>query len=244
MDQPARVTRRILPSAAALADAVARALVDQLATAQSAGRTPAVCLTGGTIAAAVYDSLARVGVGAGVDWSRVDFWWGDERFVAPDSDERNDRLPVAVLVELGADPARLHPMPAHDAGGVEAAAERYAGHLVSAGPAEFEVVLLGIGPDGHVASLFPGHPALAEGERSALGIADSPKPPAERVTLTLPTLNRARRVWFVASGADKASAVAAAQSHGAVTEIPARGVRGRLETRWWLDAEASSQLTR
>jgi 6-phosphogluconolactonase len=110
------------------------------------------------------------------------------------------------------------------------------------GAGEFEVLMLGVGPDGHIASLFPGHPVL-DLDAIAVGITDSPKPPPERVTLTLPCLNRSRAVWFLVSGEAKASAVAAALAEdGDVHEIPARGVGGREETIWFLDQGAASLL--
>ena len=238
MAQQAPVTRRVLPTAPALAEAVAEALVARLADAQRAGRTPSVGLTGGSIATAIHNALAEVGPRSPVDWSRVDFWWGDERFVPADSPDRNDLTVLPVLDALGADPARVHRMPAYAPTGVEEAAGRYAAELRAHGAGEFEVLMLGIGPDGHVASLFPGHRALAA-DGIAVGVSASPKPPPERVSLTLAALNRSREVWFVASGSAKASAVRAAQEAGPVEEIPARGVRGRSGTVWWLDRAAA-----
>ena len=101
---------------------------------------------------------------------------------------------------------------------------------------------LGIGPDGHCASLFPGHPALEARDAIAVAVHDSPKPPPDRVTLTFEAMERCRAVWFIASGEGKAEAVARALAEdGTVQETPARGVTGD-ETVWWLDADAASQL--
>lgn len=233
---------RILPSPDALADAVATALCERVAEAQQEGRIPDVALTGGTIAAKIHDRLAALGASSAVDWGRVQFWWGDERFVPAASDERNARDVVPLLRGLGVPEEHVHPMPAADSGlSLPAAAAAYAARLREEGGGEFEVVMLGIGPDGHVASLFPGS-AEVGAEVGALthAVTGSPKPPPERVSLSLEALNRARAVWFVASGAAKAGAVAAAQAPGPVAEVPARGVRGRLETLWWLDAEAAA----
>ena len=104
--------------------------------------------------------------------------------------------------------------------------------------------MLGVGPDGHVASLFPGFPQLDVDDAIAVGVTGSPKPPPERVSLTFPALNRADEVWFVVSGADKAEAVGralAAQPPG-VHEIPAAGVHGEMQTIWFLDRDAASQV--
>lgn len=240
MAQRPVVTRTVLPTAAALATAVAQALTDRLAMAQRERRVPSVCLTGGTIAAQIHQQLAQRGAGSAVDWSRVDFWWGDERFVAADSPDRNDRDVLEVLDALGASSERVHRVPTDEGQGVAAAAERYDAALREQQHGDFDVVMLGVGPDGHVASLFPGHRTLEVSDRLAVAVTDSPKPPPERVSMTLSALNRAREVWFVASGAAKAPAVAAAQRPGPYADLPARAVRGRLSTTWWLDEDAAA----
>ncbi|WP_235738709.1 6-phosphogluconolactonase [Nocardioides alcanivorans] len=236
------VTRTVLPTAEALAGAVAQALVVRLGEAQVAGRVPAVALTGGTIAASIHRALADIGPGSGVDWGLVDFWWGDERFVAADSPDRNARDVLPLLAALGADPARVHPMPAADGLSLGLASQQYADELRQHGGGEFEVVMLGIGPDGHVASLFPGHRALTVEEQITVAVTDSPKPPPERISLTFEALRRTRELWLVASGTGKADAVRAAHLPGPVEAIPARGVRGRLGTVWWLDRDAAAAL--
>ncbi len=239
MDQQP-VVSRVLPDADALADAVAEALCERVAAAQAAGRGPDVALTGGTIAATMHRALARVGPTSDVAWERVHLWWGDERFVPEQSEERNARDVVPLLVALGVPPAHIHTAPAavRDTTVTEAAAA-YGEELRQHGSGEFELVLLGIGPDGHVASLFPHSAEVAAVDAITFGVTDSPKPPAQRVTLSLEALNRSRAVWFMASGAGKAAAVAAAHRPGPVSEIPARGVRGRVETVWWLDRAAA-----
>ena len=231
----------------ALATAVAGALVARLADAQERGEEPQVALTGGTIADKLHHQLTRLGNDHGTDWSRVVFWWGDERFVPRDSDERNaGPARAAFLDQVGADPAKVHEVPAADeVDDVEAAAAAYGDTLREHGAGEFEVVLLGVGPDGHVASLFPGHPALDVADRIAVAVTDSPKPPPERVSLTFDALNRARAVWFVVSGEAKAEAVAKALAEHPVADrhdVPAAGVTGALETVWFLDREAASRL--
>jgi len=233
----------VQPDAAALATAVAGELVARLEDAQAGGRVPQIALTGGGIAEAVHAELARLSEDAELDWSRVVVWWGDERFVARGSDDRNAKGARAALLDrVGA--TQVHEVPStDDAPDVAAAATTYAATLREHGAGEFDVLMLGVGPDGHVASLFPGHPALGVSDAVAVGVTDSPKPPPERVSLTFAALNRSRSVWFLVSGAAKADAVAAAlAADGDVHATPARGVTGREETVWFLDREAAARL--
>ncbi|MET0525379.1 MAG: 6-phosphogluconolactonase [Nocardioides sp.] len=232
----------VQPDAAALATAVAGELLSRLADAQAAGHVPQIALTGGGIAEAVHRELARLSPGSGVDWARVVVWWGDERFVARDSADRNAKgAREAFLDSVGA--TQVHEMPStDDAADVDAAATAYSTTVREHGADEFDVVMLGLGPDGHVASLFPGHPALDDAG-IAVGVTGSPKPPPERVSLTFAALNRARSVWFLVSGEQKATAVAAALApDGDLHDIPARGVTGGEETIWFLDQQAASRL--
>jgi 6-phosphogluconolactonase len=229
----------------ALATAVAGELLSRLTDAQAAGSMPQIALTGGGIADAVHHELARLSDSSEVDWARVVVWWGDERFVAPDSSDRNDgQARAAFLDAVGVDPAHVHPMPSSaDAADVDAGAAAYAAMLREHGSGEFDVLMLGIGPDGHIASLFPGFPQLDVADEIAVGVTGSPKPPPERITLTFAALNRSRSVWFLVSGSEKAQAAARAIADGTDRhEIPAAGVTGTEETIWFLDREAASQL--
>jgi 6-phosphogluconolactonase len=232
-------------SAEELATTVAGAFLRLVTVHQAAGEVPQVALTGGTIADKIHREIARLGADSGVDWSRVDFFWGDERYVAPDSDERNAKLARADLLDvLPVDPARIHEIPSTaDADDVDAAATAYAETVRSVGSGGFDLVMLGVGPDGHIASLFPGFPQLAIDDAMAAGVSGSPKPPPERVTLTYPALGRSEEVWFVVSGTDKAEAVGQALSAHppGVHELPAVGVRGRVATIWFLDRESAAQ---
>jgi 6-phosphogluconolactonase len=227
-----------------LAEAVAAALLQRLAAAQAAGEVPQIGLTGGTIAEHVHRAIARLSPGSAVDWSRVVVWWGDERFVAPDSPDRNaGQARAAFLDAVGADPAHVHEMPSTaEASGVDEGAAAYSATMRAEGAGSFEVLMLGLGPDGHVASLFPGHPALDVDDRIAVGVTDSPKPPPERISLTFAALNHAKAVWFLVSGQGKADAVARALGGAEVHEIPATGVAGEDETVWFLDEAAASRL--
>lgn len=235
---------RIHDSSDHLAEAVAEALIARLAQIQAEDRVPVVGLTGGSIARKVHKRVASSLNGFEVDWDRVDFWWGDERYVDAHDEERNaGQARRDLLDHVGVDPSRVHEMPSSDSGlTLEEAAEAYSDELRSKGGGEFDVLFLGIGPDGHVASLFPEHPALGVEDRVAVAVPDSPKPPAARVSLTFGALNRSREVWFIASGAAKAEAVAAALGEADVRHVPARGVSGSEETLWWLDADAAGRL--
>jgi 6-phosphogluconolactonase len=173
--------------------------------------------------------------------------------VAADSAERNAvDARRSFLDRVGVPDDHVHEVPATDAAGsVTEAAAAYSGELRELGSGGFEVLLLGIGPDGHCASLFPGHPALDVDDQVAVAVTGSPKPPPERVSLTYAALNRSRAIWFVASGAEKAEAVARALApDGDLHETPARGVTGTPESAgspatevvWFLDRPAASHL--
>jgi 6-phosphogluconolactonase len=231
--------------AADLATAVAGELISRLEDAQARGEEPQIGLTGGTIAEHVHRELARRGPDSEVDWSRVVVWWGDERFVAADSDDRNaGQARAAFAGQIAFDPTKLHEMPSTaDAASVEEAAASYSAQLREHGTGSFEVLMLGVGPDGHIASLFPGSPQLDVDDQVAVGVTDSPKPPPQRVSLTFSALNRSRAVWFLVSGEEKAGAVARALDPATdVHDVPAVGVTGEVETIWFLDRASASQL--
>ena len=244
----------IEPDADRLARAVAEALVARLAAAQALRGTASVVLTGGTIGIAVLERVAGLAaepVRETVDWGCVDVWWGDERFVPADDDDRNDKAARQALLEpVGVDPARVHPMPPSDGEFAEPedAAAWYAEQLAAAagddGPVpRFDVLLLGMGPEGHVASIFPDSPAVDD-RRAAFAVRDCPKPPPTRISLGFPAIGAADEVWVVVSGEGKAEAVARALSGAEPREIPAAGVHGGRATRWLLDAAAAARLPR
>lgn len=235
------------PDAAALATAIAGALLRRLVEAQADGSMPRICLTGGSIADAAHHELARLSPTSDVDWARVQLWWGDERFVEPGSSERNARAARAAFVDLLGVPAEhVHEMPSpHDVPDLAAGAAAYAEAVGAHAPDGFEVTMLGVGPDGHVASLFPGRPEVLVEDADVVVVTDSPKPPPERISLTLPALNRSRAVWLLVSGEAKAEAVARALSGAeptTVSEIPAVGAHGTVETVWFLDKASASLL--
>ncbi len=221
-------------------------LVGAIIEAIAARGVAAIVLTGGGTGIAL---LKRVGERSDeIDWDTVHVYWGDERFVSADDDERNDKQArEALLDHVGIPATNVHAMAATDGefgDDLNAAAQGYAQLLdesFEAGP-EFDVHLLGMGGEGHVNSLFPDTAAVRETERLVVGVTDSPKPPPRRITLTLPAVKRSREVWLVVSGAGKADAVAAAVGGADPVDVPSAGAVGREATVWLLDEEAASKL--
>lgn len=235
-----------------LAAATAARLVTRLVDAQHARGTASVVLTGGGVGIHLLELLRDSPALHAVDWGRVDVWWGDERFVPADDPDRNElQARRALLDALDLDPARVHPMGAlggPDGDDPEAAAERYAGELADAAPHDdpvpaFDVLLLGMGPEGHTASIFPESPAAHDG-RIVLAVHGCPKPPPTRVSLGFSALCAAREVWLVVAGAEKAPMVATALSGAGRLQVPAAGAVGRQQTLWLLDEQSASALPR
>ncbi len=240
----------VAPDAQSLAAAVAARLITRLVDVQSVQPSAGVVLTGGGIGTAVLESVRDSPARDAVDWTRVDLWWGDERFLPAGDPERNETGARTALLDALVMPRdRVHPMPASDGpdgDDPQAAAQRYARMLagLDGGAIErrtFDIVLLGVGPDAHVASLFPGMPALDE-QQQVVAVRDAPKPPPTRLSLTLPALGAAREAWLLAAGDSKADAVALALSGVGPSEAPAAGVRGRERTLWLLDRAAAAKL--
>ncbi|MFC9847702.1 6-phosphogluconolactonase [Streptomyces sp. NPDC060223] len=238
-----------------MAEAAAARLITKIVDAQASRGYASIVLTGGRNGNGLLAALSSAPARDAVDWARLDLWWGDERFLPEGDPERNDTQARAALLDsVPLDPARVHPMPASDGpygSDVEAAAEAYAAELAkAAGPENhgsvptFDVLMLGVGPDTHVASLFPELPAVRETERTVVGVHGAPKPPPTRISLTLPAIRSAREVWLLAAGEDKAEAAAIALSGAGEVQAPAAGARGRARTLWLLDAAAASQLPR
>lgn len=229
----------VYDDAESVAGAIAGRLVTALAALLEAGDRPQLCLTGGTIANRAYAQVAREPGRATLDWSRVDLWWGDERFVAADDDDRNAKQALELLAPLRLEPGQVHTMPARGVDvDLDQAASAYATEL---GGTSFDICLLGLGPDGHVASLFPDHP-LATEAGEVIAVRNSPKPPPDRISLTLPVLNRSREVWFLVSGEDKAGAVAKALLKTGPEPVPAARVDAAGATVWLMDQAAASAL--
>lgn len=244
MSGPVDVLRHA--DAESLAETAAGRLVTTLVERQQTGKSASVCLTGGGIGTAVLRAIANSSARGSVDWSHVDVWWGDERYVETGSPDRNETSARAALLDqLPLDPGRVHPFPApEDSIDVADSAATYAEALRMWGGDEpsLDIMLLGIGPDGHVASLFPEQPALHDA-RLACAVTGAPKPPPVRGTVTMPVIRHAREVWILASGQEKAVAVRLALLAGAgESQIPAAAARGRERTLFLLDHAAASQL--
>ncbi|HEY2205841.1 MAG TPA: 6-phosphogluconolactonase [Pseudonocardia sp.] len=234
------------------ATAAARFMV-KLVDVQAARRVASVVLTGGRTGIAMLEHLrGSPGCGA-VDWSRVDIYWGDERFLPSGHPDRNDTQAFEALLDhVPVNPDRVHRVPADEgrfAGDPERAAEAYAQLLDDRVSPEdhgsvprFDVCLLGVGGEGHTASVFPASPAAYETDRSVVGVHNCPKPPPTRVSLTLPAIRQSSEVWLMTTGESKAAAVAMAVGGAGEVQIPAAGARGLRRTLWLLDRAAAGKL--
>jgi 6-phosphogluconolactonase len=241
------VVHRDLP---AVATAAAERLATRLVDAQMERGSASLVLTGGGLGTASLAALRELPGRLAVDWQRVDVWWSDERYLPTGDPERNEtQARTALLDQLDLDPGRVHAMPAldgPDGKDVDAAAARYADELAAAAPhgvgvPEFDVLLLGMGQEGHVGSIFPESPAAYD-DRPVVGVHGCPKPPPTRITLGFTAMTAAREVWLLVAGAEKASAVAMALTGTGRVALPAAGALGRQQTLWLLDEAAAGQL--
>ncbi|KAA9110855.1 6-phosphogluconolactonase [Microbacterium rhizomatis] len=243
----------ISPDPAHLAESVAARFLKVLLKKTSAGETVHVALTGGTIGTAVLVAAGANPKRENIDWSLVHFWWGDERFVPADSDDRNDKPARAALLDRIAIPAEnIHAMASSDGTlDLDAAAIAYEDELAQFAPADrsetgpwpsFEICFLGVGPDAHIASLFPDRAEIGVTDRAAVAVRDSPKPPPERISLTRPVINSSERVWMVLAGVDKASALGLALAGASYLSVPAAGAKGRSRTILFVDEAAAEKV--
>lgn len=256
MDSEPKVS--IHPDAGLLAAAVAARLVTRLVDVQNERGTATVVLTGGTLGIGALRAVAESPARSAVDWSAVDFWWGDERFLPAGHEERNAvQARSALLDQLDISGERIHEFGSADEfSNQDDAAADYAARLQDAAGKEaalgaklrdprlpqFDVLLLGVGPDAHIASLFPEMAGIRTKGRTVVGVSDAPKPPPERVSLTLEAINSAEDIWLAVAGKDKAGAVGLALAGAGPVQVPAAGARGRRRTLWLIDQEAASQL--
>lgn len=200
-----------------------------------------IALPGGSVAQTFFPPLAH----ARVDWRSVQVVWGDERAVPPDDPESNFGAARAALLDRVPIPAaNIHRMAA-EAADMDAAAAAYGRDLrgLLGSPPRLDIALLGVGPEGHVCSLFPGHAALTEQDAWVVAVHDSPKPPPQRLTLTLPALRTAALVCVAAFGAAKATALCEAIESPASTLPVALAARGGRHALFLLDAAAASRLS-
>jgi 6-phosphogluconolactonase len=240
-------------SAELLAAAAAARLVTRLVDAQTARGWATVVLTGGRTGIAVLEQLRTSPARYAVDWSRVDLYWGDERFLPAGHPERNEtQARQALLDHVPVDPARVHAIEPSDGefgDDPDAAAAAYAEVLAAAAQPEdhgllpaFDVCLLGVGEEGHTASVFPSSPAVYETARTVVAVRNCPKPPPTRVSLTLPAIRHASEVWLMTTGASKAAAVAMALRGAGEMQVPAAGAQGQRRTLWLLDRPAAAKV--
>jgi 6-phosphogluconolactonase len=243
--------RRVIvhPDKSALAASVAARFITTLIDVVDQYSYATVVLTGGTMGAAVLKAVRKSKASSTIDWRRVHFWWGDERWLPSGDPERNEtQARQALLDHLDIDESTVHAFPASDGGmELDEAAEWYANELEKFGLKgakypPFDITFLGVGPDGHIASLFPERGGIRETEKSVVSVRNSPKPPPERLSLTLPLINSSHRVWLVMSGTDKASALGLTLAGASVNEVPAAGVDGREATLFFVDREATAEV--
>jgi 6-phosphogluconolactonase len=238
----------VLSDPAALAEEAARRFVDLARAAIAAHGRFVVALSGGSTPRAMHERLARSPLRDSVDWANVHIFWGDERMTPPDDPQSNYRMARETLLQHVPIPAaNIYPVPT--VGGTpEAAADAYdetiAATLGAQSP-RFDLILLGMGPDGHTASLFPGQPEVVRpSEALAAAVHNAPKPPPARVTFTYRLINVAANVIVLVSGADKAATLREVLRGPAdVARLPAQGVRpknGKLT--WLVDAAAAKEL--
>lgn len=242
-------------NAESLAAASAARLVTKLVDVQAAKGSASVVLTGGGVGIAMLEQLRRSPACDAVDWANVDIYWGDERFVPADDPERNElQARQALLDHVPVDPERVHAMAPSDGpfgDDPEAAAAAYAELLDEhaqrshhRGVPVFDLLLLGVGGEGHTASIFPESPAVYAVNSTVVAVRNCPKPPPTRISLTLPAIRRAAEVWVITAGEAKADAVALALSGAGEVQIPVAGVSGQVRTRWLIDTAAASRIPR
>jgi 6-phosphogluconolactonase len=243
--------RRVLvhPDKSSLAASIAARFLTKIVDILDARGEATVVLTGGTMGYATLAAINESPARDSVDWSRVNFWWGDERWLPAGDPERNEtQAREALLDHIAVDPGRVHAFAASDAGvELDDAADAYAVELAANAPdgarfPEFDITFLGVGPDGHIASLFPERGGIRETEKTVISVRKSPKPPPERLSLTLPVINSSARIWLVMAGADKASALGLTLASATVNEVPAAGVQGRKRTLFFVDSEAAAEV--
>lgn len=218
---------------------VAERLLARLIELQRTQDLVHICLTGGDAANAMYEEFAELADGSKLDAAKLQLWWGDERFVPASDPQRNSQQAISRLARtVSIKAADTHMMAAKD--GRKDSQEAAAAYEAELGETSFDITLLGIGVDGHAASIFPEHPSFEPTNRAVIGVEDSPKEPSERISLTLPTLSRADEVWFLATGEEKSDAVR--RSTSGDLSAPAAHVHGRVATYWFLDAGAAAGL--
>lgn len=225
------------PDRASLVAETAQRLTALLAELIAERGRATIALTGGSVGIELLAALTD----HDIDWQHVIVTWSDERYVAAGSPDRNARQAREALLERVPIPAEnVRELPADDGTPLDQAA--IAGTALLQELGTIDLTLLGMGPDAHIASLFPGHPGVTEPGVAVIAVADSPKPPPARLSFTVGAINASERVWLIVAGTDKAEAVALARSGASPETAPAGTARGRAETLMLLDAEAAALL--
>ncbi|QWT23283.1 6-phosphogluconolactonase [Subtercola sp. PAMC28395] len=232
-----------------LAGAVAARFITKIIDILDENDVAHVVLSGGSVNTAVLAAIRDSPAQNNVDWSRIHFWWGDERFVEAGSADRNDlQARDALLNHIPVDESKIHVFASSDEiADIDEAAAAYAAELADAAYEgspypRFDIMFLGVGPDGHIASLFPGLSGIAERKATVVAVRNSPKPPPLRLSLTLPVIQSADRIWLVLAGADKASALGLALAGASEEEVPVAGAEGRKRTVFFVDREAAAEV--
>ena len=231
------MTDLVRPDAASLADAAAGWIAETMSA--SPGRL-AICLSGGSTPKLLYEALAREPHRSRMPWDRIHWFWGDERFVPPSDERSNERMiRSAMLSHVPAPEGQIHPVPTTGVS-PERAAELYeallrAFHGDDLSRPLFDLVLMGLGTNGHTASLFPNDPALTN--RTAWALPATPPGEPTRITLTWPPLESCRAAAFLVAGAEKRDVAALVRARDPA--LPASHYRPAGPLHWWLDAAAA-----
>ena len=236
--------RRALNSAE-VAQLAAREIIETLEHALTSKPIVNIALTGGTVGILTLAVLAEQPDLSRLDFSRLHFWWGDERYVESNSPDRNaNQARVAFFDKVFVSETNIHEFPARDLSGKLSEGKKVfeqdlAKHFGPGTPV-FDLTILGMGPDGHIASLFPGHEQLSVGE-VVVAESNSPKPPSERLSLGFNVLNASVKIIFVVSGLDKSAAVTAVHTDENC-ELPAAKIQAQGETIWFIDQAAGQEF--
>ncbi|RLK59276.1 6-phosphogluconolactonase [Actinokineospora cianjurensis] len=225
-----------------LASATAARLVTAITDLQATQPSVAIALTGGRTGTAVLEHLRVNTAATAIDWSTVDIFWGDERFLPGKHPDRNETQARAALLDhIKIPKGRIHAVAPSDGpygDDAELAAAAYAKELDGV---TLDILLAGVGEEGHTLSVFPDSPAVHETEATVVAVRDCPKPPPVRISLTLPAARQASQVWLMTTGTSKAEAVTTALSGASEVDLPAAGAQGRELTLWLLDKAAAGR---